>query len=218
MTTRATRSPTSSSGSKGVRLVLNQMNTDEEVMTASEFAGQELGNFRDYLARKWLLILMALAIVAVSWLLAQFFAARSETLLAPFVHNVLLRSVVGSIISALLVIGGLMLALGALRLTQVGAVDPGRVGRGRPGRRVRVPRHHRELHRLGPAGPPPAVPDRRLRDDRRPVGRGQVAEHAGDRAGDARGQARPDPERDDLQGDHGQRDGLAELPATASTW
>ena len=33
-------------------------------------------------------------------------------------HNVLLRSVVGSIISGLLVIGGLMLALGALRLTQ----------------------------------------------------------------------------------------------------
>ncbi len=55
--------------------------------------------------------------MAVSWLLAQFFAARSETLLAPVVHNVLLRSVVGSIISAMLVIGGLMLALGTLRLT-----------------------------------------------------------------------------------------------------
>ena len=60
---------------------------------------------------------MALAIVAMSWLLAQFFAVRSETLLAPVVHNVLLRSVVGSIISGLLVIGGLMLALGTLRLT-----------------------------------------------------------------------------------------------------
>ena len=60
---------------------------------------------------------MALAIVAMSWLLAQFFAVRSETLLAPVVHNVLLRSVVGSIISGILVIGGLMLALGTLRLT-----------------------------------------------------------------------------------------------------
>ncbi len=96
---------------EGVRLVLNQMDTDEEVMTGVEFAEQELGNFRDYVARKWILILMALTIVAASWLLAQFFASRSETLLAPVVHNILLRSVVGSIISALLVIGGLMLAL-----------------------------------------------------------------------------------------------------------
>jgi small conductance mechanosensitive channel len=88
------------------------------VMTGSEFARQELANFRDYIARKWILMLMALMIVAMSWLLAQFFAARSETLLAPVIHNVLLRSVVGSIISGLLVIGGLMLALGTLRLTQ----------------------------------------------------------------------------------------------------
>ena len=101
-----------------MRLVLNQTDTDEEVMTGSEFAEQELGNFRDYFERKWILILMALAIVAVSWLLAQFFASHvRDAAGAPVVHNVLLRSVVGSIISALLVIGGLMLALGTLRLT-----------------------------------------------------------------------------------------------------
>ena len=34
---------------EGVRLVLNQLDTDEEVMTGVEFAEQELGNFRDYL-------------------------------------------------------------------------------------------------------------------------------------------------------------------------
>jgi small conductance mechanosensitive channel len=102
---------------EGVRLVLNQLDTDDEVMTGPEFAARELGSVRDYLARKWILILMALTIVAASWLVAQFFASRSETLLAPVVHNILLRSVVGSIISALLVIGGLMLALGTLRLT-----------------------------------------------------------------------------------------------------
>ena len=33
---------------EGVRLVLNQLSTDEEVMTGTEFAQQELGNFRDY--------------------------------------------------------------------------------------------------------------------------------------------------------------------------
>ena len=197
---------------EGVRLVVNNTDTDEEVMTGSEFALQELGNFRDYIARKWILILMALAIVAISWLLAQFFAVRSETLLAPVVHNVLLRSVVGSIISGLLVIGGLMLALADLATDPRGNVGRGRVGLGRPGRRIRIPRHHRELHRLGAAGRPPAVPDRRLRDDRRPVGGRQVAEYPGDRARHPRGEARPHPQFDHLQGDHGQRDGLAELP------
>ena len=103
---------------EGVRLVLNQLDTDDEVMTAWEFASRELKALRDYLARKWILILLAMAIVAVSWLLARLFASRSEVLLAPLVRNMLLRSVVGSIISSLLVIGGLVLALGTLRLTQ----------------------------------------------------------------------------------------------------
>ncbi|HZW32417.1 MAG TPA: mechanosensitive ion channel domain-containing protein, partial [Isosphaeraceae bacterium] len=104
---------------EGVRLVLNQLKTDEEVMTGWGFAVSELTALGNYLARKWILILLALAIVLVSWLLAQFFASRSETLLAPFVRNVLLRSVVGSIISSLLIVGGLMLALGTLRLTHL---------------------------------------------------------------------------------------------------
>src|SRR5262249_28738681 len=102
---------------EGVRLVLNQTKTDEEVMSAWGFAASELGVFRDYLARKWILILLALGIVATSWLLARFFTANSEVLLAPLVRNMLLRSVLASIISSLLVIGGLVLALGALRLT-----------------------------------------------------------------------------------------------------
>ena len=70
-------------------------------MTGWDFAEQEASTFFGYLSRKWILILLSLAIVAGSWWLAQAFATHSETLLAPFVHNVLLRSVVGSIISAL---------------------------------------------------------------------------------------------------------------------
>ena len=104
---------------EGVRVVLNNTNTDEEVMTGSEFARQELGSFLGYFERKWILILIALAIVACSWFLAQMFAKHAETLLAPLVHNVLLRSVVGSVISALFVVGGMVLALAALRLTQM---------------------------------------------------------------------------------------------------
>src|SRR6202007_897580 len=53
----------------------------------------------------------------ISWWLAQAFATHSDTLLAPFVHNVLLRSVVGSVISGLIIMGGVGLALAARRLT-----------------------------------------------------------------------------------------------------
>lgn len=102
---------------EGVRLVLNQTVTDDEVMTGWDFARQEFGNFIGYFQRKWILLLIALAIVALSWFLAQLFARHSETILAPLVHNVLLRSVVGSLISGLIVMGGLVLALAALRLT-----------------------------------------------------------------------------------------------------
>ncbi len=104
---------------EGVRLVLNQMKTDEELMGARELASRELGMIRDYFARKWLLILVALALVAGSALLGRFFAANSETILAPFLRNVLLRSVVGSFLSSLFIIGGVLAALSALDLTQV---------------------------------------------------------------------------------------------------
>jgi small conductance mechanosensitive channel len=104
---------------EGVRVVMNQMKTDEEVMTAWQLGAEETGALFQYIARKWLLILLALAVVAVSAALARLFASHSETLLAPFIGNMLLRSVVGSLISTLLVIGGLLLALAALKLTHV---------------------------------------------------------------------------------------------------
>jgi small-conductance mechanosensitive channel len=102
---------------RGVRLVLNRMNTDAEVMTAREMAAKVLGEYRDVIARKWLLALMALGIVMATALLARLFGRYSETLLAPFVRNVMLRSVVGSLISSLILIGGLMMALWMLNLT-----------------------------------------------------------------------------------------------------
>jgi small conductance mechanosensitive channel len=104
---------------EGVRVVLNQMNTDEEMMTAVEVAGLELKTLRSYFARKWLLILLALSIVATLAIVARLFSANAEIVLAPFVGNVLLRSVLGSVISSLLIIGGLLLALGALGLTHI---------------------------------------------------------------------------------------------------
>jgi small-conductance mechanosensitive channel len=103
---------------EGVRLVLNQMKTDEEVMTAWDFAAREVNVIRSYFVRKWLLILVALVVVAISALLARLFAAHADWLLAPFVRNVLLRSVVASLVSSMVVIGGVLLALSALQLTQ----------------------------------------------------------------------------------------------------
>jgi small-conductance mechanosensitive channel len=102
---------------EGVRLVLNRMKTDEEAMTAGEYLGKEIATLLDYIGRRWLVILVAAGIIVVSGLLARVFASRSETLLAPLVRNVLLRSVVGSVMSAMLVIGGLLIALSALHLT-----------------------------------------------------------------------------------------------------
>jgi small-conductance mechanosensitive channel len=69
-------------------------------------------------ARNWLLVLIALALVMICAGLARVFGSYSETLLAPFFENVMLRSVVGSLISSLLIIGGLMLALSVLNLTR----------------------------------------------------------------------------------------------------
>jgi small-conductance mechanosensitive channel len=87
-------------------------------MSAWEFAAGEFHALAGYFSKKWLLLLLAALIVMGAAFLAKVFAANSEVILAPFVRNVLLRSVVGSVISSLLVIGGVLMALGALRLTQ----------------------------------------------------------------------------------------------------
>jgi small-conductance mechanosensitive channel len=60
---------------------------------------------------------VALVLVMFFSVLARLFNASSETLLAPFVRNVMLRSVVGSLISSGLVLAGLLAALSILNLT-----------------------------------------------------------------------------------------------------
>jgi small-conductance mechanosensitive channel len=68
--------------------------------------------------RNWLLALLALLIATVFFGLARLFGKHSETLLAPFIRNVMLRAVVGSLLSSLLIFGGLMLGLSVLGLTK----------------------------------------------------------------------------------------------------
>jgi len=103
---------------EGVRLVINRLTTDAEVMTAPELVWDKLLGFWDVISRRWLLALLALVIVLAFMGQARVFNAYSETLLAPFVKNVMLRSVVGSLVSSLLILGGLMFGLSVLNLTQ----------------------------------------------------------------------------------------------------
>lgn len=103
---------------KGVSFIINRMETDAQVMTAGELAAQVLAGYRDTIARNWLLVALALGIVVLFLALARAFGRNAETLLSPFIKNVLLRSVLGSLIAGLLIIGGVILALNVLDLTR----------------------------------------------------------------------------------------------------
>jgi small-conductance mechanosensitive channel len=101
----------------GVRIVLNLMKTDAEVLSAHQLALKVLREIGQEIARKWLLALLAVTIVLLALGVARVFGTHAETLLAPFIENVLLRSVVGSLLSSFLIIGGLMIGLWMLNLT-----------------------------------------------------------------------------------------------------
>ncbi len=102
---------------EGVRLVLNKMKTDAEVLTGPEMAAKVLREYRDVLAKNWLLAIVAVAFMFGFAGLARAFARYSETLLSPFLRNSLLRSVVGSILSTVIVLAGILLGLSVLNLT-----------------------------------------------------------------------------------------------------
>jgi small-conductance mechanosensitive channel len=103
---------------QGVNLVINQTMTDAQVLTARQFAIKQLQEYWNVISRKWLLAIMALAFILVATALARLFNQFSETLLWPLSGNVLLRSVLGSVIATLILIGGIMGALKVLGLSQ----------------------------------------------------------------------------------------------------
>ncbi len=104
---------------EGVRLVLNQMKTDEEVLTAWGIVSHQGASVVNYFAQKWLVMIAALCLISLSVWGARAFADHSEWLLARLVPNVLLRSIVGSLISSLLIVAGVIVALALLDLTRV---------------------------------------------------------------------------------------------------
>ena len=102
---------------EGVRLVLNRMRTDAEVLSGRQMAAKVLGEYGLVLRRNWLLAILAVIFVLGFGMLAKVFGRSSETLLSPFIKNPLLRSVVGSILSSLILLGGILLGLSVLNLT-----------------------------------------------------------------------------------------------------
>jgi small conductance mechanosensitive channel len=102
---------------QGVNLVLNQTKTDVQVLTAREYALKQIRGFWEVIARKWLLFLFALGLVLVSTFLARLFKRYNDILLTPFTGNLLLRSVLGSVISVLIVAGGVLAGLHLLGMT-----------------------------------------------------------------------------------------------------
>jgi small conductance mechanosensitive channel len=103
---------------QGVHLVLNQTKTDVQVFTAREFALKQVSEYWDIVSRKWVLCVFSLGLVMAAALLARLFNRFSETLLTPFTGNVLLRSVLGSVISGLIVTSGFLAALHLLGMTE----------------------------------------------------------------------------------------------------
>ncbi|WP_406700097.1 mechanosensitive ion channel family protein [Singulisphaera sp. Ch08] len=103
---------------EGVRLVLNRMKTDAQVLTASELAEKVLKDLWTAVAREWLLVIIALVIALGGFVVGRLFGRYSEVLLAPFIKNILVRSVVGSLLSSFLMLGGVLLGLNVLELTQ----------------------------------------------------------------------------------------------------
>ncbi len=101
----------------GVRLVLNRMKTDAEVLTGRQMAMKVIGEYRAVLGRNWLLAILAVGFILGFGFLARLFSRYSETLLSPLVGNPLLRSVLGSILGSLIILSGVLLGLSVLNLT-----------------------------------------------------------------------------------------------------
>jgi small-conductance mechanosensitive channel len=104
---------------EGVRLVLNRMQTDAQVLSAWQLGEQAFDRFWQLISREWLLFLIALGYVVLSLALARLCATYSESLLSPFIKNVMLRSVAGSLLSTILIVTGLMMGLSVLNLTHL---------------------------------------------------------------------------------------------------
>ncbi len=102
---------------EGVRLVLNKMDTDAEILTGRQMAVKVMGEYGRIVQKNWLLAIFAILFAFGFGMMARGFARSSEKLLSPFIHNPLMRSVIGSIFSSLIMAAGILLGLSILNLT-----------------------------------------------------------------------------------------------------
>ncbi len=103
---------------EGVVWVINQVKTDAQVLSAGQLVMKRVNSFLGLIRQKWLLAILALVVIIGSVLLARVVFAYGEILLAPLTSNLLLRSVLSSLLGAAIVIGGLFAGLTLLGLAQ----------------------------------------------------------------------------------------------------
>lgn len=113
---------------EGVKLVVNKMKLDVDVLTAPQVVKGKYDEYVSLLARNWLLLLLSFGLIVLSGFLARQVRKYSEILFLPFIPNGLLRSVIGSLISPLVLFLGVLLALSLLNLTQTVASMLGLAG------------------------------------------------------------------------------------------
>ena len=96
---------------EGVVFVANQLKTDAQVLSAPQLLTKRLGNYAGVIGQNWLLFLLSIAFVVLALVAARLFSRFGEVLLAPFTPNVMLRSVLASLLSAAIITAGLLAAL-----------------------------------------------------------------------------------------------------------
>jgi small-conductance mechanosensitive channel len=103
---------------EGVTLVLNRVRTDAQTLSARQYTLQRLREYADLFARRWLLVVVALAILVAAVLVARLFRRSGDRLMALLSPNAMLRAVLSSVVTLGILAGGVLLALNLLGLTQ----------------------------------------------------------------------------------------------------
>jgi small-conductance mechanosensitive channel/osmotically-inducible protein OsmY len=96
---------------EGVVFVVNRVKTTSQVLSAEQRVMRRLEAMGRWFADNWLLSLLAIVVLSGSILAARLFARHGDVLLRPLAGNALLRSVLGSLISGAILLGGLYISL-----------------------------------------------------------------------------------------------------------
>jgi len=104
---------------EGTRLVINRMQTDDEVLTAWQSLVRSLQSYGQVISRNWLRWIVGMLIAAAGVVLAKLSTPLLNFLLRLLMQRELLRNLMASIIKSGIVLGGILLSLSFLRLTEL---------------------------------------------------------------------------------------------------